>query len=311
MNTATPMFSNLSMTLPGNQATTGPTPNNIDLTLGNVENNNGHQHLYSSTTGLQPNHLGGCNNNVLIEATSGVVEQLTNNSGNNSTSNSIFGPVGSTTSSAIATGLNHCNTNQQTANSANAFGSPNGQQRSSHNVSDRLTMPDNFDPFRRSSPSLSSPSNSQQQQQIVNANGSTQQTNNIFSGSNGSGVNSNSFGLGTVLNTSSSPLRKSPTQNDHHNEATTNLEVEIGDNIVGAILGHKGSAIVEIQRISGANIQISKKGIFAPGTRNRIVTITGTPNSVTTAQYLIEQQLNEEEAKRRQNAPNALNNVLR
>ena len=50
-------------------------------------------------------------------------------------------------------------------------------------------------------------------------------------------------------------------------------------------------------------------GIFAPGTRNRIVTISGSRNSVNTAQYLIEQQLNEEEAKRRQNAP-ALNSVL-
>jgi RNA-binding protein Nova len=56
--------------------------------------------------------------------------------------------------------------------------------------------------------------------------------------------------------------------------------------------------LVEIQRISGANIQISKKGIFVPGTRNRIVTITGSTNAVSTAQFLIEQQVNEEEAKR-------------
>ncbi|KAH9384611.1 hypothetical protein HPB48_026619 [Haemaphysalis longicornis] len=51
---------------------------------------------------------------------------------------------------------------------------------------------------------------------------------------------------------------------------------------------------------SGAAIQISKKGTFAPGTRNRIVSITGTPNAVSTAQYLIEQQIAEEEAKRSQ-----------
>ncbi|KAL3213930.1 hypothetical protein MRX96_007332 [Rhipicephalus microplus] len=62
----------------------------------------------------------------------------------------------------------------------------------------------------------------------------------------------------------------------------------------------RGKSLVEIQRFSGAAIQISKKGTFAPGTRNRIVSITGTPNAVSTAQYLIEQQIAEEEAKRSQ-----------
>lgn len=72
---------------------------------------------------------------------------------------------------------------------------------------------------------------------------------------------------------------------------------------MGAILGPGGRALIEIQHLSGANIQISKKGMFAPGTRNRIVTITGYPNAINTAQYLIEQRISEEEAKRaRQNA---------
>ena len=93
-------------------------------------------------------------------------------------------------------------------------------------------------------------------------------------------------------------------------EGNHKMEVEIGDNIVGAILGHGGKSLVEIQRISGANIQISKKGIFAPGTRNRIVTITGSPNAVQTAQYLIDQQITEEESKRaRQNQ--TLGGILR
>lgn len=113
-------------------------------------------------------------------------------------------------------------------------------------------------------------------------------------------MNNNSFGLGTGLS-SPGALRKSPTPTEQQ-EGMTKLEIEIGDNIVGAILGHGGKSLVEIQRISGANIQISKKGIFAPGTRNRIVTISGTTNAVNTAQYLIEQQINEEENKRRQNA---------
>jgi RNA-binding protein Nova len=212
-------------------------------------------------------------------------------------------------------GLNHNSTSVSggSANaSASSFGGSPNNNRSSHNVSDRLAMPDNFDPFKRSSPSLGSPS-SQTTNQQVNANGtSTGPNGGVNSHQLPAVVNNNSFGLGltgSVMNTSSSPLRKSPTQNDH-NEVMTNVEVEIGDNIVGAILGHKGTAIVEIQRISGANIQISKKGIFAPGTRNRIVTISGTPNSVSAAQFLIEQQLSEEEV-RRQRVPPTLNSVLR
>lgn len=59
-----------------------------------------------------------------------------------------------------------------------------------------------------------------------------------------------------------------------------------------------GRSLVEIQHLSGASIQISKKGIFAPGTRNRIVTISGAPNAINVAQYLIEQRIQEEEAKR-------------
>lgn len=62
--------------------------------------------------------------------------------------------------------------------------------------------------------------------------------------------------------------------------------------------GPGGRALVEIQHNSGASIQISKKGTFAPGTRNRIVTITGSPHAIAAAQYLIEQKITEEENKR-------------
>ncbi|RXG53124.1 RNA-binding protein Nova-1 [Armadillidium vulgare] len=112
-------------------------------------------------------------------------------------------------------------------------------------------------------------------------------------------LNSNSFGLGT-------PLRKSPSPGDLPQggaDGSKKVEVEVGEHIVGAILGPGGKSLVEIQHISGTTIQISKKGNYAPGTRNRIVTISGLPSGITTAQCLIEQRINEEEAKRaRQNA---------
>ena len=62
--------------------------------------------------------------------------------------------------------------------------------------------------------------------------------------------------------------------------------------------GPGGRSLTEIQHRSGANIQISSKGIFAPGTKNRIVKISGQPKSLTLAQFLIEQKINEEETKR-------------
>ncbi|XP_060536497.1 RNA-binding protein Pasilla isoform X2 [Cylas formicarius] len=111
-------------------------------------------------------------------------------------------------------------------------------------------------------------------------------------------LNNNSFGLGT--NSQVAVLSKSPTpaELNGHKESKN---VEIPEVIVGAILGPGGRSLVEIQQISGANIQISKKGIFAPGTRNRIVTITGNQHSINTAQYLIEQRISEEELKRARN----------
>ncbi|KOC61975.1 RNA-binding protein Nova-1 [Habropoda laboriosa] len=108
-------------------------------------------------------------------------------------------------------------------------------------------------------------------------------------------LNNNSFGLGT---NQLSLVSKSPTQVDASNKETKKVDIEIAEVIVGAILGPGGRALIEIQHLSGASIQISKKGMFAPGTRNRIVTITGYPNAIGTAQYLIEQRISEEEAKR-------------
>lgn len=71
--------------------------------------------------------------------------------------------------------------------------------------------------------------------------------------------------------------------------------------------GPSGRSLVEIQNLSGATIQISKKGIFAPGTKNRIVTISGPPNAIALAHLFIDQKINDEEAKRR--AQNTLTGI--
>lgn len=120
-------------------------------------------------------------------------------------------------------------------------------------------------------------------------------------------LNNNSFGLGTSATgqiasaAAVQQMSKSPTPAAEITGGTgpkDTKNVEIPEIIVGAILGPGGRSLIEIQHLSGASIQISKKGIFAPGTRNRIVTITGTPGQINTAQYLIEQRITEEEGKR-------------
>ncbi|XP_030559908.1 RNA-binding protein Nova-1 isoform X2 [Drosophila novamexicana] len=124
-------------------------------------------------------------------------------------------------------------------------------------------------------------------------------------------LNNNSFGLTAATGTVTSAqlgaaasiggLSKSPTPGDLGAKDTKNVEVP--EVIIGAVLGPNGRSLVEIQHVSGANVQISKKGIFAPGTRNRIVTITGQPSAIAKAQYLIEQKINEEETKRARQIP--------
>ncbi|XP_074642167.1 RNA-binding protein Pasilla-like isoform X2 [Tubulanus polymorphus] len=107
----------------------------------------------------------------------------------------------------------------------------------------------------------------------------------------GDSLNQNSFGLGPCTSF------QGPGGDDKSNKR----EIEVADNLVGVILGPGGKGIVELQHFTGANIQISKKGVYAPGTRNRIVTITGNPENVSRAHFLIQQKLQQEEARRRQN----------
>ena len=60
------------------------------------------------------------------------------------------------------------------------------------------------------------------------------------------------------------------------------IELEIQENVVGAVIGPAGRSIIDLQQYSGARIQVSKKGFFSPGTRNRIVSISGPPQSIGT-----------------------------
>lgn len=80
--------------------------------------------------------------------------------------------------------------------------------------------------------------------------------------------------------------------------STTTHSFEIGEHIVGALLGPGGRSIIDLQTWSGASVEVSKKGTYAPGTRNRIVTVTGNPMAVYSATYFIKQCIDQEEWRR-------------
>ncbi|XP_030061703.1 poly(rC)-binding protein 4 isoform X2 [Microcaecilia unicolor] len=65
---------------------------------------------------------------------------------------------------------------------------------------------------------------------------------------------------------------------------TTSQEFLIPNELIGCVIGRQGSKISEIRQMSGAHIKIGNQ---TDGASERHVTITGTPNSITLAQYLI------------------------
>lgn len=57
--------------------------------------------------------------------------------------------------------------------------------------------------------------------------------------------------------------------------------------LAGAIIGKAGSRIRKIRAESGAGIEIAEP---LPGSSDRIITITGTPQRIQMAQYLLQQR---------------------
>jgi RNA-binding protein Nova len=115
-------------------------------------------------------------------------------------------------------------------------------------------------------------------------------------------INQNSFGLGLSGQFSGSAAATAPQPlqdiGGSDKNAPCKKEMEVPENLVGVILGPGGKGINELKLATQANIQISKKGVFAPGTRNRIVTITATAEHVNRAYQVIQQKLQQEESKR-------------
>ncbi|XP_034040938.1 poly(rC)-binding protein 3 isoform X1 [Thalassophryne amazonica] len=69
---------------------------------------------------------------------------------------------------------------------------------------------------------------------------------------------------------------------------TTSQELAIPNDFIGCIIGRQGSKINEIRQVSGAHIKIASA---SDGSAMRQVTITGSPASISVAQYLINTSL--------------------
>ncbi|CAM9647700.1 unnamed protein product, partial [Heterosigma akashiwo] len=71
----------------------------------------------------------------------------------------------------------------------------------------------------------------------------------------------------------------------------------VPDDKIGAVIGRAGATIGEIHRRSGATLHVSAKNEFAPGTKDRIVTLRGPREAIQAARALITQKLHEAESR--------------
>ncbi|XP_049842466.1 poly(rC)-binding protein 3 isoform X28 [Schistocerca gregaria] len=73
-------------------------------------------------------------------------------------------------------------------------------------------------------------------------------------------------------------------------------EMTVPNELIGCIIGKGGTKIAEIRQISGAMIRISNCEEREGGPTDRTITITGNPDSVALAQYLINMRISMETA---------------
>ncbi|VDK25733.1 unnamed protein product [Taenia asiatica] len=66
---------------------------------------------------------------------------------------------------------------------------------------------------------------------------------------------------------------------------TTTTQVSVSNKMIGAIMGRGGTRINQVRKESGADIKISSQD---PGVEDRIITITGTPDQIQSAQFYLQ-----------------------
>lgn len=84
-----------------------------------------------------------------------------------------------------------------------------------------------------------------------------------------------------------SQLRTSHTNRQQPAANNQTHEMTVPNELIGCIIGKGGTKIAEIRQISGAMIRISNCEEREGGATDRTITITGNPDAVALAQYLI------------------------
>ncbi|KFD52573.1 hypothetical protein M514_06607 [Trichuris suis] len=82
-------------------------------------------------------------------------------------------------------------------------------------------------------------------------------------------------------------------------ESLNKVELEVPDDIVGAVLGRNGDTLFEIQHKSGAKVEVSQRSSFAPFTKNRIVSISGSSSQILKARAAVTHCVNREQMRRK------------
>ena len=78
------------------------------------------------------------------------------------------------------------------------------------------------------------------------------------------------------------------------------MEVAVDEDFIGAVLGQRGKTLTECQTQSNTKIQISKKGEFYRGTRDRKVVITGSGHGVAQAWEFVKAKVAQTQRERQQ-----------
>ncbi|XP_065156401.1 poly(rC)-binding protein 3-like isoform X3 [Atheta coriaria] len=92
-----------------------------------------------------------------------------------------------------------------------------------------------------------------------------------------------------------SQLRTSNSRNQQNSNQQTH-EMTVPNELIGCVIGKGGTKIAEIRQISGAMIRISNCDDRESGVTERTITISGNPDSVALAQYLINMRISMETA---------------
>lgn len=100
-----------------------------------------------------------------------------------------------------------------------------------------------------------------------------------------------------------SQLRTSNNRNQQNSNQQTH-EMTVPNELIGCIIGKGGTKIAEIRQISGAMIRISNCDDRESGATDRTITISGNPDAVALAQYLINMSVELQKANlEAQNSP--------